>query len=50
MISSEQSFQKAIEGLYDHPLSQEEKNEAVANLTGFFDVLIEIDQSLNQNK
>jgi hypothetical protein len=50
MNQSEQNFYKSIEGLYDHPISQEEKDEAVSNLVGFFNLLIEIDQSNNTLK
>jgi hypothetical protein len=50
MIQSEQSFHKSIDRLYDKPLSSEEKSEAVRNLTGFLNLLIEIDQSSNSTK
>lgn len=50
MIPSEQSLSKSIEGLYEQPLSPEEKNEAVRNLTGFLNLLVEIDQSLKSPK
>jgi hypothetical protein len=50
MILSEQNLHNSIQGLYDSPLSQEEKKEASANLTGFLNLLIEIDQSFNSKK
>ena len=47
MIQSEQNLQNSIDKLYEQPLSETENSEACRNLSGFLNLLIEIDQSSN---
>jgi hypothetical protein len=44
MISPEHNFNNSIEELYDSPLSKQESEEAARNLSGFLNLLIEINQ------
>ena len=41
---------KVFERLYDHSLSKKENHEIRKNLTGFFEVLIQIDQGLKKKE
>ena len=41
---------KVFEGLYGRPLSKKENYEIRKNLTGFFEVLVQIDQGLKKKE